>query len=197
MSTELSLLFISNYMIRKHRIDEDLGTPVRNHIIFPDVEGKKKRRPSELQSSNEKVMAKKRNVVSEDSPRERNSVRTSKEVGKVSSAVKNIDSTKKSEKQFSEKGSDFSKKSTITDASRKTLRDNTKSIKLDRPSTADEGKVSLREEKLSSLLHKGSELVKTKQQDIASGKHGNMPSKPGFKKSGSSLPSVDPETEKR
>ncbi|KAF8391638.1 hypothetical protein HHK36_023944 [Tetracentron sinense] len=72
----------------KHNIEEELRTPIRDHIIFPDVEGKKKRRPVELQSSREKFVTKKIRMSSEYSPRERIALKTPKVVEKVSSAVK-------------------------------------------------------------------------------------------------------------
>lgn len=58
---------------RKHEIDEELGTPVRNHIKFPHVEEKKKamilkkKKPTpELSSSVEKKVAEKNSTASNE-----------------------------------------------------------------------------------------------------------------------------------
>ncbi|XP_010252648.1 PREDICTED: protein ENHANCED DOWNY MILDEW 2 isoform X2 [Nelumbo nucifera] len=173
----------------KHDIDEELGTPIRNHIIFPDVEVKKKKHPSELQSTKEKFVVK-RGLVLQDATREGTTVKTPKV-----SAVKDRDSSKKGQ------GFDFSKIPKTTDASRNTSKDNLKpvSMKLDRSQTVDESKISSGEEKLKSVLNKELKHVKPNQQDTQKAtKFGETTTtKPVLKKSVSSLFSLDAEAEKR
>ncbi|XP_042484448.1 protein ENHANCED DOWNY MILDEW 2 [Macadamia integrifolia] len=174
-----------------HGIDEDIGTPVRDHILFPDdVERKKKKRPFELHSGKEKIRTEKRTVVSADSMK-KNVVRTPKQLGKVPSTVRDGSSFEKNVKQLSGQGYDSSKKSTIVDVSRKpSLKLKTKPVlvAVDKPSTAEESK-------LSSMWNRGSEPVKSKQMDVTGGALGkSMAVKPVLKKSSSF--SVDPETKK-
>ncbi|XP_043691278.1 protein ENHANCED DOWNY MILDEW 2-like isoform X2 [Telopea speciosissima] len=178
----------------EHDIDEDIGTPVRDHILFPYVEEKKKKRPFELQSGKEKISTENRTVGSDDSTK-KNTVRTLKQLGKVPSAVRDGSSVEKSVKQLSGQGYDLSKKSTIVGSRKPPLKEKTKPVS-DTPSTAEESKLSLREEKLNSVLNRGLEPVKSKQKDVTGGKLGTMTVKPVLKKSNSSS-SVDPETKKR
>ncbi|KAF8414192.1 hypothetical protein HHK36_002191 [Tetracentron sinense] len=183
----------------KHKIDEEIGTPVRDHITFPYVERRRNRRPLELQSSKEKFVTKKRTFDSEDSLRERIALKTPKQVEKAF-AIKEGDSLKKRKKSFSGQGFDSSKKPKTADASRKSLKDNIKyfSAKVGMSSAADESKVSFREEKLTSLFSKGSEPEKFKQKGTSSNKlEKTVTAKLLMKKSSSSLPLLDAETEKR
>lgn len=71
-------------MDRKHKIDEDLGTPIRNHIIFP--ESLEKRKVMALQKSKEKVLVQKIRKVSDDGSRERASIKPLKATDKLSNS---------------------------------------------------------------------------------------------------------------
>ncbi|KAK9268634.1 hypothetical protein L1049_000391 [Liquidambar formosana] len=159
----------------KHEIDEEIGTPIRKHIKFPDVE-KKKNIASEMPLGKEKGMLKKRSLASEDSPRERTAMKAPKQVEKLSSALKE----------------DPLIKSRATDASRKSSRDNVKSVsvKADKSSTADENKISLGE-RLYNLMSKG-------KQDTDDGDLDRMVAvKPAMKKSNSSPHRLDADSERR
>lgn len=46
---------------RKHKIDEEIGTPIRNHIKFP--ENPEKKRLSDVQKNKVKALAKKKSLV--------------------------------------------------------------------------------------------------------------------------------------
>lgn len=177
----------------KHEIDELLGTPIRDHIKFPNDEEKMEKRRSELFSSRkdlDKVVSKKRSLVSEDSPRERMAVKATKQVEKLSSTVKDGDSTKKSEKRSS--GPDPSKRLKVTGFSKKSLDDNVKSIskKVDKSSMADENKTSLGEQ-LYALIKNRSE---PRKEDTP---NSELEQKVVTKKTSSSLPSLDRDSENR
>ncbi|KAJ4950838.1 hypothetical protein NE237_027670 [Protea cynaroides] len=178
----------------KHEIDEDIGTPVRDHILFPDVEEKKKKRPFEFQSGKRKMITEKRNVISDGST-EKIVGRTLKQLGKVPSAVRDGSSVEKSEKKVSGHGYDSSKKSTVADVSWTHILKEKKSVSMvaDKPSTAEDSKVSLKGEKFSSVLGP----VKSRPKDVTGSKLGkSMAMKPVLKKS-SSPSTVDPEIKKR
>ena len=70
-------------MGRKHKIDEDLGTPIRNHIIFPDIPERKK--VLDVQKSKVKVLVKKNRQVSGDLSQARTYLKPLKATGKLSS----------------------------------------------------------------------------------------------------------------
>ncbi|XP_019707884.1 protein ENHANCED DOWNY MILDEW 2 isoform X2 [Elaeis guineensis] len=66
----------------KHTIDEDLGTPIRNHIIFPDIPEKKK--VTNVQKNKVKLLAEKKRQVFDDLPGDHTSVKLTKVVNKSS-----------------------------------------------------------------------------------------------------------------
>ncbi|CAA3017311.1 ENHANCED DOWNY MILDEW 2 [Olea europaea subsp. europaea] len=72
----------------EHDIDEDLATPVRNHIKFPDSEQKdKKKQPLEAYGK-QKVVSKKKSFALEDAAGKKSAAKLSEVVGNLSSAVK-------------------------------------------------------------------------------------------------------------
>lgn len=78
-----------------HQIDEDIGTPKRDHIRFPAIYENKKKQASELFC---KAKLKKRYMNWEDSAQDLNSKTESKQIEKTSQALKKFDSIKKKEK---------------------------------------------------------------------------------------------------
>ncbi|XP_019079245.1 protein ENHANCED DOWNY MILDEW 2 isoform X5 [Vitis vinifera] len=170
----------------EHKINRKLRTPERNHIRFPDPESKGKKHVSELPSSNEKVMSKKRNIVSEIFPAESTAVKMTKlEVHRV---VKDVDSTKFFEKRCSSQGFDPPTKQKINDATKKFLRDNVKSVPV---------KIC------ASVAVKGTQSslrnynIKPKQQNIPSKVEKITSLKPSMKRASSSQPLMDAELETR
>lgn len=173
-------------LAREHKINRKLRTPERNHIRFPDPESKGKKHVSELPSSNEKVMSKKRNIVSEIFPAESTAVKMTKlEVHRV---VKDVDSTKFFEKRCSSQGFDPPTKQKINDATKKFLRDNVKSVPV---------KIC------ASVAVKGTQSslrnynIKPKQQNIPSKVEKITSLKPSMKRASSSQPLMDAELETR
>uniref|UniRef100_A0A5B7BBL9 Zinc finger PHD-type domain-containing protein n=1 Tax=Davidia involucrata TaxID=16924 RepID=A0A5B7BBL9_DAVIN len=177
-----------------HKIIPELGTPERNHILFPCVNGKKKQHISVLLSNKEKLVAEKRCMVS-GNVSERIAVKMQKQVEKAYSAVKGGDSTNKIEKGFSRKS--FEPK--IKETTVKSFRDNNKSVSAKvSNSMADKSKLVLRNEQSNSQLSMRSYQCKPKQKNIYCGKTENAIAAENVKKKvSSSRPLIDAETEKR
>ncbi|PIA65279.1 hypothetical protein AQUCO_00100630v1 [Aquilegia coerulea] len=126
----------------RHKIDENLETPIRNHIIFPGVGEKKDARLLDLLSRKRKALEK-RSIGTEDLPKERIVSKVPK-LG-MSSDVKHSDSIMKRDKL--EKSFLESEKPKVPDVSRKHFRD---SMKRDMSSAADKFRVSSGKERFDS-----------------------------------------------
>ncbi|XP_057955272.1 protein ENHANCED DOWNY MILDEW 2-like isoform X3 [Malania oleifera] len=182
-----------------HVIVEKLGTPLRNHIIFPDAEGKKRWHSLGLLLGNDMVMEKE-SLVAENICAQRSIGKRSEQLGRVYTAVKYGDYIENSEKKSPRQVPTSSKKPKITGVSRTFLKDNVKFVSgtLNKSSAVDKSKLSLRCNKLNLLPESGSSPVKPRQQDISSSRLGNVVSaKPVTKEGSSSRPLADHEMEKR
>ncbi|XP_077214749.1 protein ENHANCED DOWNY MILDEW 2-like isoform X2 [Tasmannia lanceolata] len=183
----------------KHRIDEDLKTPIRNHIRFPDIAEKKIMRHLVSQSNERKVLVKKKSIVFEDSSREKTATMIEKKMGKMASAIKESDPTKKAGKPLSGQAIEPSNKLKTHDAFKKTLKESVKPVssKADKSFGATENNASVREARLTSMAPiKGLEMVKSK--NVANNKLGKMlPPTSVVKNLRISPPIVDSETEKK
>ncbi|XP_059666481.1 protein ENHANCED DOWNY MILDEW 2 [Cornus florida] len=176
----------------KHEINDEIGTPIRNHIKFPKDLENKKRRTSDLLSTRERVASRESNLASEDASRKRTVGKTLKGFEKLSSANKEGDFFKKSERRSS--GSDFVKKQKMMDTSRKPL-NKSASAKFSKVSTNDSGP-SLGE-RLFALVEKGAEAVKSKKEGTPDSEpNQNVTLKPVAKETTSSLP-LDADTKRR
>ncbi|KAK2648679.1 hypothetical protein Ddye_016168 [Dipteronia dyeriana] len=165
-----------------HEIVGELATPVRNHLIFPGVEGKGKKQASQLLSAEEMVVTSKRSLVSESHTNK--TVVKNRKLVEIYSGVEADVSTMKIKKGSSKQDSYSSKKQTISDPGRKSLKD-----------SSDKSKMSLRDN--SSLSNPGSYVVKPKQHNIGGTKLKSIISdKPTRKRMNSSQPLVDGEMEK-
>lgn len=130
----------------KHDIIEDIGTPVRDHIRFPDVGEKntaakaQKRKTSELPANEEESLSNKKRLTSEESFSGTFRTKASKE---MSSSAKIVKITNDSEQISSESNS--LGKMRMNNSSRKSSRDNTKSAssEVERSTTANVNKTSL------------------------------------------------------
>ncbi|KAJ6754103.1 PHD FINGER-CONTAINING PROTEIN [Salix purpurea] len=171
----------------KHNIIEGIGTPVRDHIRFPDVgekksaaEAQKRRQTSERPANVEEGLSKKRRLTSEESYSGTFRTKASKE---MSSSAKIIKITT-SEKISSESNS--LRKMRMNNPSRKTVRENTKSgsSEVERSTTANENKTSLGD-KLYASMTNDSGNAKLRKPDVF-GSELDI-----------SLPSLDADTERR
>ncbi|CAK9163878.1 unnamed protein product [Ilex paraguariensis] len=172
----------------KHEIDDELATPVRNHIKFPFDDRQKKKQVSELPSSREQVAPKRRSLALDDTFGKRTVVKPPK----LSSALKQGDSLKKNDGRLS--GSSSSKKLKVMDTSRKTLT-KTSSFKVNKSNT-DESKTSLGD-RLYALMNKDSDPDKTRKEDITSSEHEETQSVEPPATEARSLPPLDADAKRR
>ncbi|CAL5391113.1 unnamed protein product [Camellia sinensis] len=146
-----------------HKIIPLLGTPERNHILFPGVDGKKKRHRVESLSGKEKVMAEKRSTVSV-TVTERTAAKMPKKLEYA--ALTGGESPKELEKGFFRQGS----MSKVTDVTMKSLRTNNVSVqaRMCRLSTTDKNKSSFGIDHSLPIVRLNT--VMPKQQNFLSGK---------------------------
>lgn len=184
----------------KHDIIEDIGTPVRDHIRFPDVGGKntaaniQKRKTSELPANEEESLSKKKRLTLEESFSGTFRTKASKE---MSSSAKIVKITNDSEQISSESNS--LGKMRMNNPSRKSLRENTKSAssEVERSTTANVNKTSLGD-KLCAFMTIKSGKAKLRKQDIfGSELDKSLAVKSVGKKLTSELPSLDADTQRR
>ncbi|XP_057466283.1 LOW QUALITY PROTEIN: protein ENHANCED DOWNY MILDEW 2-like [Actinidia eriantha] len=145
----------------KHEIDDDIGTPIRNHLKFPDDGQKKKKQASEHLARKEKVLQNERTLASADASRKRTLGKLQKGVDLPSMDAEGV-SSKKIVRRLT--GPDSSKKQQVRDTYRKPLK-STASAKVmkstDGPSLG---------ERLYNLYSKGSESFKLRK-DTPDGEH--------------------------
>lgn len=184
--------------IRKHEIEEDLGTPTRNHIIFPDVE-KNKSRPLDLKSSMRKLISKRKGMFSGDASSEESDKKIRKETKKGSlTGLENL-FTKKSEKSSFELGVDPSKKFKAPDGSI-CFKDVVKPIfpRVDKSSAWKENKGSIRQNSTDSPPSMGLQAVKPKKlKEICSSRPVMALSSPIMKISSNMSPLLDSESKNK
>ncbi|KAE8125454.1 hypothetical protein FH972_020260 [Carpinus fangiana] len=181
----------------KHEIDEELKTPIRDHIKFPGVKTavekkkatmeEKKRQASASIGNKEKDLSKKKNLALDNSSWRRIDVKVARKNQKPSLLVK-VGNTK-SEKLLCQ--SDISRKVKVNDGSRKLLNDNGKSVAMEDENKPTRGAGSYN-------FTKGSGQVKYTKQDAYYGKViSTLAVKAATKKLGDALPSLDADTERR
>ncbi|KAF5958966.1 hypothetical protein HYC85_000175 [Camellia sinensis] len=147
----------------EHEIDDEIRTPIRNHIKFLDDGQNKKRQALELLLSKRKVLQKERTLASTDASRKRTLGKVQKGVD-LSSITTVDDSSKNSERKLTR--SNYSKKQKVGDTTRKPL-NNTGSTKIGRLNylvaalVAEElsGKVLFATGKVAVTFYAGSEVV--------------------------------------
>ncbi|RDY04149.1 Protein ENHANCED DOWNY MILDEW 2 [Mucuna pruriens] len=175
----------------KHEIDDELGTPIRDHIKFPNIKATIREINTEenaMPATKERVILNKNNIDSENLFGKKTTAKVSKLSGKMSSGK---DGAKKSEKIS---GSNISRKKT-NEASR-CLNENKRSTisKETRKSDGAENRPSLGA-KLFAFWQNGSEQINSGNQvdDVA---NNTLPVKL-TKKLSSTLPSLDADSERR
>ncbi|XVF03728.1 hypothetical protein REPUB_Repub05bG0018800 [Reevesia pubescens] len=185
----------------KHKINDDIGTPERDHIKFPFVEDRKiafnerkKRKASDLLTSHEKVGLKKKSLALGATSQERTAMKAAKQ---LSSVVKDGQTSKKSEK-FTP-GTNSIKKVKATASSKKPLRQDSKSVPMEmgKSSATDGNKTSLGD-RLFTFMSRDSEQVKLGRQDrLKCGINKTAMAKSTAKSLSSGVPSLDADSEKR
>ncbi|KAE8734933.1 putative Acyltransferase [Hibiscus syriacus] len=176
----------------KHEIDDELGTPKRDHIKFPFDETTK-RKASDVLKSHEKVGFKKRSLASEDT----SLGRTAMKAAKQSSVVKAGEARKKSEEVTP--GKITLKKVKSTGPSKKPSRQISKPVPMDMgKSSSSGGHKSSLGDRLFAFMTRESEQVKPGRQDTLKGGLNKAAMDNSTAKSKSSeMPSLDADSEKR
>ncbi|XP_052177141.1 protein ENHANCED DOWNY MILDEW 2-like isoform X3 [Diospyros lotus] len=147
----------------EHEIDDEIGTPIRNHIKFPYDGQKKKKQKS--QQSLEKVLQKDRSLLPEDIPRKRGLVKLQK--GVDSSPTTEVgDSSNTKLKRLT--GSNSSKKQKLVDATRKPL-NNIASKKVFK-STKDESRTSLGDRLFALINSRNEDASDIENKQTSTGK---------------------------
>ncbi|KAK7333425.1 hypothetical protein VNO80_30197 [Phaseolus coccineus] len=173
----------------KHEIDDELGTPIRDHIKFPNVKAtvRENTEDNAKPANKERVILNKNNMVSESLIGKKDAAKFSKLSGKMSSGKVG---DKKSEKIF---GSNISRKKT-NEASR-SLNESKRPLipKESRKSEGAENKSSLGA-KLFAFWNNGSEQMNSGNR-VDNVANNSRPVKP-TKKLSSALPSLDEDAER-
>lgn len=181
-------------MYRKHEIDEDLGTPIRDHIKFPFDESKK-RKASDVLTSHEKVGSKKKTLAVEGTSQERTAMKAAMQ----SSSVVKADQTSKKSEIVTPRTNSL-KKVKATGPSKKPLRQNSKSLPMDagKSSAVDGNKTSLGGRLFAFMNQESEQQIKPGRQDNLKGglsKAAVVNSTATSKSSG--MPSLDADSERR
>ncbi|KAJ4725194.1 protein ENHANCED DOWNY MILDEW 2-like [Melia azedarach] len=185
----------------KHEINDELGTPIRDHITFPGVEEKKsvverprKKQASAIPAGKRKVVSKHSSLTSEAASRGKFSVKALK---RMPSDLELVETSRKSERVPAV--TDSSKKVKATDVSRKFLKENVKSrsVEVDRSSLSDTKKTTLGD-RLFAYVTQGNEQIKPGKRDTADSENNKtLTTEPPRKKLNSELPSLDADSEWR
>jgi len=142
----------------KHELDDELRTPPRNHIQFPDDGQRNKKQVSEKLKKKEEVVQKKRKLDSADACRRSSLEKIQK--GVDLSSIKAEDGPKKSVRRSTLP--DPSKKRKVGDASVKPL-NRSGSIKVTK--STDENRVSLGDQLYNNFFSKGSVSANSRKED--------------------------------
>lgn len=167
---------------REHEIDEDLATPLRDHIKFPIVA--KKKQPSELLSKKEKVLIRKRNLEVGNASSKKTYMKQTVDVDKLSGGAKQGVPLRKGAGKFT--GVNCSKKSRVVDLPRKPLSKTSSVV------------TSIQEKRKPPLGIGLYNLIKTPEDDAAAaGEHGRTRTVKSVASKASSLPPLDADSERR
>ncbi|XP_058208752.1 protein ENHANCED DOWNY MILDEW 2-like [Rhododendron vialii] len=169
-----------------HDIDDELGTPIRMHIKFPDDGQKNKKQVSEKLQKKEGVVQKKYPLDSADACRKSSLGKVQKGVDFPSIKAGDGSSKKRAERLTLP---DPPKKQKVGDASVRPLNRNA-SVKVTK--STDENKVSLGDQLYNNFFGNGSVSVKSRKEDTPDSEpKQTLTDKPLAKEKGVSLPLDD------
>lgn len=100
-------------MNRDHEVDEELGTPARDHLIFPGESVKRKFHPTSYEQMKEKSVLKKRKISSEGISRGKSTVEAPSRIHAIGMTKEGTESPKRSVKAPMVKAVDSVPKSKI------------------------------------------------------------------------------------
>lgn len=144
---------LNSLLFRDHEIVKELGTPLRNHLVFPDMEGKEKKCTYDLLLGKEKVATSSRKSF-EDTTARRTSEELPHQFTKASSTIQSGSFAEIMEKRCSEQDLSLETGLIRSDAARKFLKDEKRSVSSHVYQTAEK-KSSLKYDNFScsSILH--------------------------------------------
>ncbi|CAA2998858.1 ENHANCED DOWNY MILDEW 2 [Olea europaea subsp. europaea] len=143
----------------EHDIDEDLCTPVRNHIKFPDSEQKNKKKQLLEAHGKQKVVTKQRSFALEDGAGKKSAAKLSKGVENLSSPVKQGYLSQKRGGKLSGQLS-FKKQKVAS---------NNSCVEKPNDSTVTEDRISLGEQLFARFYGTDSDSVKSRQVERVDG----------------------------
>lgn len=183
----------------KHEIDEDIGTPVRNHVKFPTIQanraaiGVKRKRPVLESLSTGGKGLKKKPVASEDSLKRASEKQS---LGKEKSPFTKKEGEKDKKVKVSS-GQAIANKVKATYASKKFHKDTAESRSLEASTSFTMREhTSLGGERLHSSMTKASEQIKPGKQVVPDSEE-RRAVQPASGSSDDSLPALDADTERR
>ncbi|GMJ05058.1 ENHANCED DOWNY MILDEW 2 [Hibiscus trionum] len=174
----------------KHEIDDELGTPKRDHIKFPFDETKK-RKASDVFRSHEKAGLKKKSPALESISQERTAMKAAKQ---SSTVVKAGQARKKSEEVTP--GKIPLKKVKTTGPSKKLLRQISKPVPMDVGSAAGGNKTSLGD-RLFTFMTESDHVTPGRQYTLKGGLNKAAVDNSTAKSKSLGMPSLDADSEKR
>ncbi|KAK6238637.1 hypothetical protein QUC31_004106 [Theobroma cacao] len=177
----------------EHKIIRELGTPSRDHLVFPDVKVKEKKHNLALLSYRGKNLASKRSEVYEDFATSRNLLKKPKLVPKAYGVIQAGVSSKRTEKHHS--GQEFSslKKPNTCITGRKFLKQDSSSD-FDRSLAREKDKLSCPKGNLKVKLQFHASMSKQANETGCKIKNTNQ-NMPVMKKAESTRPLIDAEIE--
>lgn len=195
--TFLSYIAFNSLLFRDHEISRMLGTPVRNHILFPGMEEREKKKTCNLLLGKAKVATSSRQNLQDIIARTTSAKGKllNQEVAKASRSIQSGDFTEKTEKRCSGQDMSFPARSIRPEAARISLNDEKLSVYSN--SNLTPGKMSsVKNDNFSSssLLHPARPL----QEKLPSTRTGKtILEKPAVKKIKISPQSANSDVEKR
>lgn len=167
MHCSLNDIGLPNILNRDHEINKELGTPLRDHLKFPDAKGIKKQHEGEKLSSKKKAVASTKGMVCDNLSAGKIISELPNRVKKMCNSVKGGDSTKKIEKRCFRQDFDSLEKQNTINSVGKSVKENIRSIPC-KSFTAVESKSSTKNSK--SLIDLELYPLRSKKQKLSSGK---------------------------
>lgn len=167
MHCSLNDIGLPNILNRDHEINIELGTPLRDHLKFPDAKGIKKQHEGEKLSSKKKAVASTKGMVCDNLSAGKIISELPNRVKKMCNSVKGGDSTKKIEKRCFRQDFDSLEKQNTINSVGKSVKENIRSIPC-KSFTAVESKSSTKNSK--SLIDLELYPLRSKKQKLSSGK---------------------------
>lgn len=182
----------------KHEIDEELGTPIRDHIKFPEIKCPVEEIDSSLEaktklSTRDRVLSDKNNVDRDDS----NCKRTNRKVSKLTEKSSSGKASLKKESKQIISGSNVSRKRKANDAPKRHLNEKKKSIpKESKNLDGKESQSSFGLRLFDAYMTESSKKIEPREHE-ANGANKSLPVKCTKKELSNTLTQLDSDSERR